>query len=177
MYDIACILSSHLKVGILLSLHSRFSPLDWEFFFPVCKQVLLTLHLNLNSSPIQTWCVWNVCDLYIIINFILWTLWSSFLQAGLHWFPIIFILLFLYLWHGKKWGSVALIEYKTFVRTPVKVIPSGSVVSQKKSSYWSKSRCKSNWLWMCWSFGLAQVKCPFTKHHVTPLDTCTDPVF
>ena len=26
-------------------------------------------------------------------------------------------------------------------------------------------------------FGIAEVKCPYTEHHVTPLDACTDTKF
>lgn len=71
MYDIACILSSHLKVGtcILLNLHSRFSPLDWEVFLPVCKQVLL-MHDFFSSIKLvcMELCVWFVYNNQLLLS-------------------------------------------------------------------------------------------------------------
>ena len=56
-------------------------------------------------------------------------------------------------------------------RTPVKVLPSGFVVSEGIPIIGATPDgidfgCVDH-------FGLAEVKCPYTKHNVTPLDACT----
>ena len=62
-------------------------------------------------------------------------------------------------------------------RTPVKVLPCGFVVSQgipiigaTPDARVIDFRCMDH-------FGLAEVKCPYTRHYVTPLDACSDPKF
>ena len=85
-----------------------------------------------------------------------------------------------YLEHGKKYEPVALVEYEKFMssrRTPVKVLPCGFVVSQGIPIIGATPDARVIDFGCVDHFGLAEVKCPYTKHHVTPLDACSDPKF
>ena len=85
-----------------------------------------------------------------------------------------------YLEHGKKYEPVALMEYEKFMSrrgTPVKVLPSGFVVSLGMPIIGSTPDPRVIDFGCVDHFGLAEVKCPYTKHHVTPLDGCSDPKF
>lgn len=54
--------------------------------------------------------------------------------------------------------------------TPIKVLTCGLVVSKGPIlAATADARVVD--------FGIAEVKCPYTKHHVTPLDACTDVKF
>ena len=85
-----------------------------------------------------------------------------------------------YVAHGIKYEPIALQEYQKFMvtnRTPVIVLRSGFVVSKSypvlgASPY---ARIIDKGCSIC--FGLGEVKYPYTKFHVTPLDTCSDPNF
>ena len=72
-----------------------------------------------------------------------------------------------YVAHGIKYEPIALQEYEKFMfnrKTPVAVL--GATPDAKIVDF-GCSVC----------FGLAEVKCPHTKFHVTPLDACSDPTF
>lgn len=65
-------------------------------------------------------------------------------------------------------------EYEKYMlhrRTPVKVLPSGLVVSKGCPILGATPDARVV------DFGIAEVKCPYTKRHVTPLDACTDEKF
>ena len=60
-------------------------------------------------------------------------------------------------------------------RTPVKVLPCGFVVSQGIPIIGATPDARVIDFGCMDHLGLAEVKCPYTKHHVTPLDACSDP--
>lgn len=60
-------------------------------------------------------------------------------------------------------------------RTPVKVLPCGFVVSQGIPIIGATPDARVIDFGCVDHFGLLEVKCPYTKHHVTPLDACSDP--
>ena len=76
--------------------------------------------------------------------------------------------------------SVALMEYHKVMhkrRTPVQVLPCSFVISKEypilgvsPDARVVDPGCKDH-------FGPAGVKCPYTKFHVSPLDTGSDPTF
>ena len=111
-----------------------------------------------------------------------------------------------YVTHGLKYEPIALQQYEKFMfnrKTPVAVLKSGFVVSKScpvlgaspdakvVDFEWSASKlagqakCNLHYkqafnlfsfsFQLC--FGLAEVKCPHTKFHVTPLEACSDPTF
>ena len=82
--------------------------------------------------------------------------------------------------HGKKFEPVALMEYEKFMfhrRTPVKVLPCGLVVSKGCPILGATPDARVVDFGCTDYFGIAEVKCPYTRYHVTPLDACTDPKF
>ncbi|XP_073237731.1 uncharacterized protein [Porites lutea] len=82
--------------------------------------------------------------------------------------------------HGKKFESVALREYEKYMfnkSTPVKVLPCGLVVSKGCPILGATPDARVVDFGCTDYFGIAEVKCPYTKHHVTPLDACTDEKF
>ena len=82
--------------------------------------------------------------------------------------------------HGKKFEPVALMEYEMFMfhrRTPVKVLPCGLVVSKGCLILGATPDARVVDFGCSDYFGIADVKCPYTKYHVTPLDACTDPKY
>ena len=84
-----------------------------------------------------------------------------------------------YLEHGKKFEPVALMEYEKFMfnRTPVKVLPCGLVVSKGCPILGATPDARVVDFGCTNYFGIAEVKCPYTKYQVTPLDACTDAKF
>ena len=85
-----------------------------------------------------------------------------------------------YLEHGQKYEPVALMEYEKFMfnrRTPVKVLPCGLVVSRGCPILGATPDARVVDFGCVDYFGIAEVKCPYTKYHVTPLDACTDAKF
>lgn len=85
-----------------------------------------------------------------------------------------------YLEHGKKFESVALREYEKLMcnrRTPVKVLPSGFIVSKGTPVIGATPDARVVDFGCTDHFGIAEVKCPYSKHHVTPLDACSDAKF
>ena len=71
-------------------------------------------------------------------------------------------------------------EYEKFMfnrRTPVKVLPCGFVVSKGCPILGATPDARVVDFGCTDYFGIAEVKCPCTKYHVTPLDACTDPKF
>ena len=85
-----------------------------------------------------------------------------------------------YLEHGKKFEPVALMEYEKFMfnrGTPVKVLPCGLVVSKGCPILGATPDARVVDFGCTDYFGIAEVKCPYTKYHVTPLDACTDAKF
>ncbi|KAL9967600.1 hypothetical protein ACROYT_G025862 [Oculina patagonica] len=85
-----------------------------------------------------------------------------------------------YLEHGKKFEPVALMEYEKFMfnrRTPVKVLPCGLVVSKGCPILGATPDAKIIDFGCTDYFGIAEVKCPYTKFQVTPLDASTDEKF
>jgi len=85
-----------------------------------------------------------------------------------------------YLEHGKKFEAVALQQYEKFMhnrRTPVQVLSSGLVVSEGYPILGASPDGKVIDSGCVDHFGLAEVKCPYTKYNVTPLDACSDSKF
>ncbi|KAK2547160.1 hypothetical protein P5673_033064 [Acropora cervicornis] len=71
-------------------------------------------------------------------------------------------------------------EYEKFMfsrKTPVAVLKSGFVVSQAFPVLGASPDAKVIDFGCSICFGLAEVKCPHTKFHVTPLEPCSDPNF
>ena len=82
--------------------------------------------------------------------------------------------------HGIKYEPVALQEYEKFMfnrKTPVAVLKSGLVVSKSVPVLSASPDAKVIDFGCTVCFGLAEVKCPHTKFHVTPLEACSDPNF
>ena len=80
----------------------------------------------------------------------------------------------------KKFEPVALREYKKLMcnrRTPVKVLPSGFVVSKASPVIGATPDARVVDFSCTDHFGTAEVKCLYTKHQVTPLDACSDAKF
>ena len=85
-----------------------------------------------------------------------------------------------YVAHGMKYEPVALREYEKFMfnrKTPVAVLKSGFVVSEAFPVLGASPDVKVIDFGCSICFGLAEVKCPHTKFHVTPLEACSDPNF
>ena len=85
-----------------------------------------------------------------------------------------------YLEHGKKYEKTALLEYHKFMfkrKTPVKVLLCGFVVYKELPILGASPDSKVVDLGCSDHFGLGEVKCPYTKFHVSPIDTCSDPKF
>ena len=85
-----------------------------------------------------------------------------------------------YVTHGLKYEPIALQQYEKFMfnrKTPVAVLKSGFVVSKSCPVLGASPDAKVVDFGCSLSFGLAEVKCPYTKFHVTPLEACSDPTF
>ena len=85
-----------------------------------------------------------------------------------------------YVAHGIKYEPIALQEYEKFMfnrKTPVAVLKSGLVVSKGFPVLGATLDAKLVDFGCSECFGFAEVKCPHTKFHVTPLDVCSDPTF
>ena len=101
---------------------------------------------------------------------------SSFAQSIMHPKPFTSK----YVAHGIKYEPIALQEYEKFMfnrKTPVAVLKSGLVVSKGFPVLGATPDAKIVDFGCSVCFGLAEVKCPHTKFHVTPLDACSDPTF
>ena len=82
--------------------------------------------------------------------------------------------------HGMTFEPVALREYEKFMfvtKTPVAVLKSGFVVSQSFPVLGASPDAKVIDFGCSICFGLAEVKCPRTKFHMTPLKEGLDPNF
>ena len=93
---------------------------------------------------------------------------ESFAQSIMHPKP----LTSKYVAHGMKYEPVALMEYEKFIvnrKTPVTVLKSGFVVSEAFPVLGASPHAKVIDFGCSICFGLAEVKCPHTKLHVTPL--------
>ena len=62
-------------------------------------------------------------------------------------------------------------------KTPVKVLKCGLVISQHVPILAGSPDARVVDFGCERRFGLAEVKCPETKYHVTPLEACEDPAF
>ena len=85
-----------------------------------------------------------------------------------------------YVAHGIKYEPIALQEYQKFMfnqNTPVAVLRSGFVISKSCPVLGASPDVKIVDKGCVHCFGLGEVKCPYTKFHVTPLDACSDPNF
>ena len=85
-----------------------------------------------------------------------------------------------YVEHGIKYEPVALHEYEKFMknrRTPVVVLNCGLIICKGNSILAATPDAKVIDVGCVDPFGLAEIKCPQTKFHVTPLDACSDPNF
>ena len=85
-----------------------------------------------------------------------------------------------YVTHGLKYEPIALQQYEKFMftrKTPVAVLKSGFVVSKSCHVLGASPDAKVVDFGCSLCFGLAEVKCPYTKLHVTPLEACSDPTF
>ena len=79
-----------------------------------------------------------------------------------------------------KFEPIAPVEYKKFMynrRTPVKVLPYGFVASKATPIIGVSPDARVVDCGCADHFGIAEVKCPYTKQHVTPLDACRDENF
>ena len=75
---------------------------------------------------------------------------------------------------------IALQQYEKFMfnrKTPVAVLKSGFVVSKSCPVLGASPDAKVVDFGCSLCFGLAEVKCPHTKFHVTPLEACSHPTF
>ena len=82
--------------------------------------------------------------------------------------------------HGKTYEPVALKEYGKYMfatRNPVTVFKSGLVVSMACPILAASPDGKVIDHSCSKPFGLVEVKCPFSKFHVSPLDACADESF
>ena len=82
--------------------------------------------------------------------------------------------------HGLKYEPIALREYEKVMltrKTPVKVLNCGLVISQHMPILAGSPDARVVDFGCERHFGLAEVKCPETKFHVTPLEACEDPTF
>lgn len=82
--------------------------------------------------------------------------------------------------HGKTYEPVALKEYEKYMfatRNPVTVLKSGLVVSMACPILAASPDGKVIDHSCSKPFGLVEVKCPFSKFHVSPLDACADESF
>lgn len=82
--------------------------------------------------------------------------------------------------HGIKFEPIALVQYHKVMynrKTPVEVLPCGFVVSKEYPILGVSPDARVIDCGSTDQFGLAEVKCPYTKFHVTPLDACSDPCF
>ena len=82
-----------------------------------------------------------------------------------------------YVANGIKYEPIALQEYQKFIsngKTPVAVLRSGLVVSKRYPVLGATPDAKVADFGCSLCFGLAEVKCPHTKFHVTPLDASSD---
>ena len=82
--------------------------------------------------------------------------------------------------HGLKFEPIALREYEKIMltrKTPVKVLKCGLVISQHMPILAGSPDARVVDFGCERHFGLAEVKCPETKYHVTPLEACEDPTF
>ena len=85
-----------------------------------------------------------------------------------------------YVAQGVKYEPIALQEYQKFMfnqKTPVAVLRSGFVISKSSPVLGASPDGKIVDKGCVHCFGLGEVKCPYTKFHVTPLDACSDPNF
>ena len=85
-----------------------------------------------------------------------------------------------YVAHGIKYEPIALQQYEKFTfnrKTPVAVLKSGLVVSKGFPVLGATPYVKIVDFGCSVCSGLAEVKCPHTKFHVTPLEACSDPTF
>ena len=85
-----------------------------------------------------------------------------------------------YVEHGLKYEPVALREYEKIMltrNTPVKVLKCGLVISLHLPILAGSPDARVVDFGCEHHFGLAEVKCPETKYHVTPLEACEDPTF
>ena len=85
-----------------------------------------------------------------------------------------------YVQHGIKYEPVALHEYEKFMKnrnSPVVVLKCGLIVCEGNSILAATPDAKVIDVGCVKPFDLAEVKCPQTKFHVTPLDACSDTNF
>jgi len=85
-----------------------------------------------------------------------------------------------YVQHGRRFESVALLEYEKAMKArnmPVVVLASGLVISQSHPILGATPDAKIIDVGCEDCFGLAEVKCPWTKANVDPLDACSDTSF
>ena len=82
--------------------------------------------------------------------------------------------------HGKTYEPVALKEYEKYMfstRNPVSVFKSGLVVSMASPFLAASPDGKVIDRGCSKPFGLVEVKCPYSKFHVSPLEACADETF
>ena len=85
-----------------------------------------------------------------------------------------------YVAHGMKYEPIALQEYQQYMfhrKTPVAVLRSSLVVSKSRPVLGASPVTKITDEGCSVCFGLAEVKCPYKKFQVTPLEACSDPHF
>jgi len=85
-----------------------------------------------------------------------------------------------YTLHGNKYEQIALQQYEKYMfatRNRVKVFKSGLVVSMELPFIGASPDGKVVDVGCVEQFGLVEVKCPFTKFLVTPVEACSDDKF
>lgn len=82
--------------------------------------------------------------------------------------------------HGKKYEGVALREYQKYLFKsckPVQVLPAGLCINPKLYILGVTPDAKVVDAACSEPFGIAEVKCPYSKFQVSPMDACSDPTF
>lgn len=85
-----------------------------------------------------------------------------------------------YVEHGKQFEPVALMEYKKVMRArrmPITLLPAGLVISLSHPILGASPDGKVIDPGCPDCFGLVEVKCPWTKANVTPIEACSDSKF
>ena len=82
--------------------------------------------------------------------------------------------------HGRRYEPIALMAYEKFMHnrnTPVQVLKCGLVVDKGYPILGATPDARVIDPGCIHPYGIAEVKCPITKFHVTPLDACADSNF
>lgn len=82
--------------------------------------------------------------------------------------------------HGQRYESIALRQYQKYmysIRRPVVLFKSGLVVAMDAPFLGASPDSKVIDVTCEDQYGLVEIKCPYTKSYVTPLEACSDQTF